>query len=878
MHYIFGMTEPTRRPPTDQEMTEAETLIREALDKEGAEALQNIRPLAVRVWSEEDWSEDTLLRDPIRMVPDVSPLFRSVLYALGFQLVGSRSFAIGAGEDLQPKILLSLLQAIPGHAIRTGRASERVGATGMDGGGHSNISNEIYYELQRSPGGSRLSQSDIDRALWGDGGPRWGMNQADETEERWREHSLVTLSSNGSQIHITVSSAWHSSRRHMRLWQGGPDLHLLRFRDKRDPLELSPSEGASALETVRAWGFPVIGSIDNFEEEARRSVVARSVPGSPGQASVIMPENLLGSFPEGPFQPLGESSFQAAQLSSEEAACFTEDRSGNFRVLLDPHITDVIRMRGAKAQGNRDPLRPYQDEAVSLHLATDYGYVNACAPGLGKTLMALQAQREAASKKEGYRSLVVCPAAIRSQWVGEAARFFPEAKVAAMTAREVENDLDTFFANCGSDPALLFLSYDAMRQAADTLEKIAWDDLVCDEAAVLGSTGTARTQALWQLRRVAGRAVALTGTPINKSLDDLGCLVAWARGDERAFFGQKLSRRFDMSQDTDVAALWEALGPTVFRRDRSEIADQLPHIETELLRIDAKPAELALARGAQEELRKIYDRLQEKLEIAETLRPDDPALQQARKDMKKIRGAVLGGVTLARMAASDPGSLQKRSGSAALELLRTSGLLEPALQEGPTKRRLVCGLVEDLVGQNDSVLIFTDFSSVAENIASDLQDAGVRVGTFTGKNSGKRREKAAEDFQAGKLDCLVLTGAGREGLNLQRASVLIHYDLPWVPSQVVQRVGRASRFGSTSDKLQVLIPIVRGTIEERVASVLVPRAVEALRALDSHRGVEGSETEVGQAIGGLEEAAKPDDRNKSLFDLAGEILGSSGKS
>lgn len=874
----------TRRPATPEEMEEARVLIERALERGGAGALSNIRPLAFE--SVASSPNISLLEKTLLVAPRVNPLFQAVLLALGFDRSGSRSFAIGAGEDLQKKVLLSLLQAIPGASLRTGRASERVSNMGLDGSNYSNLTNEIYYELQRCAAGSKLSQSEVSDALWGQGNsPSWRINSAGEIDERWTGHSLVTLSSNGSQIHITVSSAWSGGSKGISFWEGSPDFNLLRFRGKRDPLALSPSEALAALETAGAWGFPVVdgGGSEVHLDAARKAVAIESVPGSPGRARALAPREIVEAMPtarqeEFDLGQLGQSQIFAKELASEEAVSFARSarrvaRSQGAEVHLDERVEDIIEMRGAKAQGNRQPLRPYQDEAVSLHLRTRWGYVNACAPGLGKTLMALRAQREKSQQKKGYRSLVVCPAAIRSQWISEAARFFPEAKVATFTAKEIPGELPQFLQNSGSDPALVFLSYDAMRGASEILAQTRWDDLVCDEAAILGSTGTGRTQALWEIRRGSECAVALTGTPINKSLDDLGCIVAWVRGDETAFYGQKLSRRFDMSLDSDVEAMWDALGPTVFRRDRSEIADQLPHIDTEVLRIDPEPAELALARGAQDELRKIYDSLQKKLEIAESLRPDDPKLQRAREDMQKIRGAVLGGVTLARMAASDPGAVAARKGdSAGAALLDSSGLIEPAVRTGGTKRKLVCGLVEDLVGQGDAVLLFTDFSSVADNLAEDLRGAGVRVGTFTGKNSGKQREKAAADFQAGKLDCLVLTGAGREGLNLQRASVLVHYDLPWVPSQVVQRVGRASRFGSTSDKLQVIIPITNGTIEERVASILVPRAVEALRALDSHRGVDGSETEVGLAIGGLEEGGSAPSGQEGLFNLAREVL------
>lgn len=886
---------PSRRPATPDELRDAKERLEKALAKGGADALTDIRPVAISATLDPRFQvgdPETMLERSVEITPIVNPLFESVLLALGFDRLGERSFAIGAGKKLPSKIIMAMLKATPSSMLVPSESARNADKRGLNPQQGPGVSHYLYREMCQSASVSRIPYSDFSKAL-GKGQTSSGRGwHRPATEDFYGLHSMVSCAATPSQIILTVCSVTsaHRPKDGLTFWPGSPDLNLMRQGGRRDPVKVTPAEAVALLENAKAWGFPVHdgGGISGLRKAVKDSVLIERVPGSPGLARVVAYADSTRNAVRGSeslgeefgMAALGESPVFAVQTASGEAQKIARKMVADSaclgsHVVADPQVADVVKMFRAKPTGGRDPLRPYQDEAVSLHLSTNYGYVNACAPGLGKTLMALFAQREKAGKVKGYRSLVVCPAAIRSQWMGEARKFFPEARVETFTARAAAKKLDGFLADAGDDPAIVFLSYDAMRGAAEKLAENRWHDLICDEAAILGSTGTARTKALWDLREVSDVAVALTGTPINRSLDDLGYIVAWTRGDETAFYGQKLSKRFDMASDADVSALWDALGPTVFRRDRSEIADQLPHIDTEVLTLDPEPAELRLANGARDELRRIYDTLQKKLEVAEELRPDDPKLRQAREDMKKIRGAVLGGVTLARMAACDPNSLRdSKSKSAGVALLEAAKLIDPAIKNGGTKRNLITGLTEELVGRGDAVLIFTDFSTVAEGLAADLRKAGVKVGTFTGKNSGKKRDQAALDFQSGDLDCLVLTGAGREGLNLQRASVLIHYDLPWVPSQVVQRVGRASRFGSTSDKLSVLIPIMAGTIEEKVASLLVPRAVEALRALDSHRGVKGSETEMGLAVGGLEDAVSDEMKaeKSGLFDLAAEVL------
>jgi SNF2 family DNA or RNA helicase len=484
-----------------------------------------------------------------------------------------------------------------------------------------------------------------------------------------------------------------------------------------------------------------------------------------------------------------------------------------------------------------------------------------------------------------YLSLVVCGKRLRSQWRAEAERFFPESKVGVIDAKNMKAEIEALLTDAAAQecPATAIVSYEAVTANADFLSGFRWDDLVVDEAVVLKNPNSQRSQALWQLRETSTRGIALTGTPIDRDLDDLGAIVAWTRGDREMFHGIRLSKRFDATSPKSVDQLLEALGPTVFRRDRSEIADELPQIQTETILIDPDPAELALANGARHKLREMLQNLDRRVQEAAELEPNNPQLQEAQEALRTLRGTALGGVTLARMAACDPAAVAA-SKSEARELLNAEGLIEPALAVGGTKRKQIAALTDELCQTGEAVLIFTEFSSLAANLVSDLTAAGVRVGSIQGGMTEKATSEAQEGFQGGKggaigdnikYDCLVLTKAAREGLNLQRASVVIHYDLPWKASDMTQRVGRASRIGSSAKTLQVIIPVMAGTIEERAAKMLVKRGVTALAVLDDPRGVDTSQTDLAQALSGLADVVSDDELevgDAGMLDLARKLI------
>jgi len=506
--------------------------------------------------------------------------------------------------------------------------------------------------------------------------------------------------------------------------------------------------------------------------------------------------------------------------------------------------------------------------------AEDHLYVTEHFLVTHNTVTTAQAERDDAREVDAWRSLIVVQAALSTQWHDEIGKWFPEAQLAQLDNSQMKG-LDAFLAEAGDAPAVVLISRETMRAHADKLAEHFWHELVIDEAAFLAGTSSKQTQAAWTLRPAAERAVALTGTPIERSLDSIGRILSWCRNEPTIFHGNRLEKRFDMSKPEDVGLMWDALGPTVFRRDQSEFDQYLPPIETSVLKLDPDKTEMNLADGASVELRRLLVTMQTKAALAEKLPEKDPRRIAVNQELKKVRGAVLGGVTLTRQAASDPAALLG-SKSSGVELLEAADLIAPAIKHGGTKRKAVCDLVDQYVAAGDAILIFTDFSTVAYKLREELQRRGVRAQTFTGDDTKKQRDERKAAFMAGELDVLILTSTGREGHNLQRANVIIHYDLPWLPSQVVQRVGRARRHGSTASHLRVLIPIMVGTIEERVAALLVPRAIKALVALDTHRGVDGSKTSTGTAVGKLADVV-PDQvkeaENKGLFALAAEVLG-----
>jgi SNF2 family DNA or RNA helicase len=102
---------------------------------------------------------------------------------------------------------------------------------------------------------------------------------------------------------------------------------------------------------------------------------------------------------------------------------------------------------------------------------------------------------------------------------------------------------------------------------------------------------------------------------------------------------------------------------------------------------------------------------------------------------------------------------------------------------------------------HQKLVIFTEhrdtLSYLASRIATTL-GRGAAVVVIHGGLGREERKKAQESFQHDpEVQVLLATDAAGEGINLQRAHLMVNYDLPWNPNRIEQRFGRIHRIGQT---------------------------------------------------------------------------------
>jgi SNF2 family DNA or RNA helicase len=110
------------------------------------------------------------------------------------------------------------------------------------------------------------------------------------------------------------------------------------------------------------------------------------------------------------------------------------------------------------------------------------------------------------------------------------------------------------------------------------------------------------------------------------------------------------------------------------------------------------------------------------------------------------------------------------------------------------------------------------------------------------------RERSIDDFlERSDVPLLLTSEVGGEGIDLQKACVVINYDLPWNPMVVEQRIGRVDRIGQESPIIYIINFVVEHSVEERILGRLLTR----IRIFEESIG------ELDDIIGGqIEELAK----------------------
>ncbi len=436
-------------------------------------------------------------------------------------------------------------------------------------------------------------------------------------------------------------------------------------------------------------------------------------------------------------------------------------------------------------------LRGYQKEGVRFLAGVTEAGFGACLAddmGLGKTLQVIAwlSSLRLRGVLDGTAALIVAPASLLGNWQDELRRFAPDLDVAVLHPDYLE---EKDVVHLRENPAWLLrrghvaLTTYGMVARLEALGPVELPAVVLDEAQAVKNADSLRSLAVRRLNAV--RRVALTGTPVENSMQELWSLFDFLTpgllGSSREFAAmlRESGSRYD--------GVRRLVRPFMLRRLKSDagIAPELPS-KTET------PCFCLLT----PDQARLYKRQVEELQAV--IHEPDPAVRLA---------LVLPYLSRLKQICNHPA-----------QYLGT-GYMNPEESGKMVRLRY---LAREVAEAGDCMLVFTQYRSMIEPLHDLLESVFGRPGlALHGGTPLERRKALVDRFQSpgGPPFFILSLKAAGTGLNLTRASHVVHFDRWWNPAVESQASDRAYRIGQVKP-VWVHPFVCRGTIEENIHRML----------------------------------------------------------
>ena len=139
---------------------------------------------------------------------------------------------------------------------------------------------------------------------------------------------------------------------------------------------------------------------------------------------------------------------------------------------------------------------------------------------------------------------------------------------------------------------------------------------------------------------------------------------------------------------------------------------------------------------------------------------------------------------------------------------------------------------------SEGVIIFARTKAVSLTVAEALEEHGYDVAVLNGDVPQTLRERTIQRLRDGQVNVLVATDVAARGLDVERISLVINYDVPFDGEAYVHRIGRTGRAGRSGDAILFLTPRERrflGGMERAVGQPIEPMEVPSNAAIHQHR-------------------------------------------
>lgn len=432
-------------------------------------------------------------------------------------------------------------------------------------------------------------------------------------------------------------------------------------------------------------------------------------------------------------------------------------------------------------------LREYQKRGylwIKTLKHNGFGGILADDMGLGKTLQVitfLWSEYLESGEDDNKSCLVVAPASLVFNWGSEIERFAPGLPVKLVVGNASERE--EVIRSAGNRDVLV-TSYELLKRDIEHYSDIVFDCQVIDEAQYIKNHNTQAAKTVKQIE--AGFKLALTGTPVENKLSELWSIFDYLMpGFLYVYDRFRKDLEIPVVQDGSIKAmarLQKMIRPFILRRLKKDVLKDLPDkIEKNMY---------ARLEGEQREL---YDAHVQRLKLMLDKQTDE--------EFRTSRFQILSELTKLRQICCNP------------------ALLYENYKGNSGKTEMCMELIQNAINGGHKILLFSQFTSMLEEIQQELNREGISYYTLTGATSKEKRSELVKAFNQDETSvfCISLK-AGGTGLNLTAADIVIHYDPWWNLAVQNQATDRAHRIGQKK-VVSVYKLIVKESIEENIMKV-----------------------------------------------------------
>ncbi len=138
----------------------------------------------------------------------------------------------------------------------------------------------------------------------------------------------------------------------------------------------------------------------------------------------------------------------------------------------------------------------------------------------------------------------------------------------------------------------------------------------------------------------------------------------------------------------------------------------------------------------------------------------------------------------------------------------------------------------------DAMIVIAHTKLCTQELADKLSARGISAAAINGDMDQKARERTISQLKDGKVDVLVATDVAARGLDVERISHVLNYDIPYDTESYVHRIGRTGRAGRKGEAILFVAPRERGmlrAIERATRQPIEPMALPTVETVNEQR-------------------------------------------